>query len=403
MVIESRGHGGLHASQTRPCQCGRGFSSCPGLLERPDVDDVTILPDLTDVRPDQVSLQAEVIKGVRAALPVFSAAMETVWSVALTCSLAEFGAIGPITQELSQADLLAAIEQISRYRIDLTRFPEALHIDGRPPILVAASPFEHSKLDFLLVRPEVDYVIINTVQPFHVKVLETVEKYSVLAPDKLVVGNLATAEAAYEFCRFPIAALKVGLGPGSICTTREMSGVGVPQLEAIQEVASVARPVGIPVIADGGIRIPGDIAKALAAGASSVMMGRLFAGTEEASGELKEIQGRKYKFYAGARYTSLEHDSSCGVPELDSFLEELAFRGHRVEGVSGYVPYMGPAKALLLQIKRSLGVSLAFTGARTVEEFQSRARMIQISAAAFIEGRAHSIPEITHQNWLLGR
>ena len=227
-------------------------------------------------------------------------------------------------------------------------------------------------------------------------------RFSERAPHRIAVGNVATAEAAAEFCRYPIAALKVGLGPGSICTTREISGIGVPQLEAIQEVARVARESGIPVIGDGGIRTCGDIAKALAAGASSVMMGRLFAGTQEAAGDLIEKDGVKYKFYAGSKYSSVELDAETGNSTLDdltkSILTEIQGRNHRVEGVSGLTPLTGPAKALLLQIERSLGASSGIHGRGNLKEFRQKARFIQISHASHREGSAHSLPVVTHKN-----
>ena len=375
-----------------------GLRSLRGLT----FDDVSILPAKTNVRPDMVSVQSTVLKGCVASVPVFSAPMQTVWSISLTCTLAEFGAIGPITRDLSLADLETAIGAISSHQIDLIKNPGAAHRKGRPVIVVAASPFDSARLAFLVTHPEVDYILLDTVHPYNDAVLDVVEKFSSLAPNRIVIGNLATAEAAVDFCRFPIAGIKVGLGPGSICTTREISGIGVPQLEAVEEVSRVAREYGVPVIADGGIRTCGDIAKALAAGASSVMMGRLFAGTAEAAGETVEKDGKKYKFYAGSKYNSVELEANTGDRALDEFIKDIANdlqeRNHRVEGVSGLTPYTGPAKALLLQVSRSLGASLAFTGAKTLSEFRQKARFIQISSAALSEGGAHSLPVVTHKN-----
>ncbi|MBY0471381.1 guanosine monophosphate reductase [bacterium] len=375
-----------------------GLRSLRGLT----FDDVSILPARTNVRPDKVSVQSIVLKDCAAPVPVFSAPMQTVWSIPLTCTLAEFGAIGPITRDLSLPDLEAAISAISSHLIDLAKYPQAAHRRGRPVIVVTASPFDTARLELLVSHPEVDYILLDTVHPYNDAVIEVVEKFSAIAPHRIAIGNIATAEAAVEFCRYPIAGIKVGLGPGSICTTREISGIGVPQLEAIEEVSRVAKEYGIPVIADGGIRTCGDIAKALAAGASSVMMGRLFAGTLEAAGDVIEKDGVKYKFYAGSQYHSVELDSNTGNPALDDFIKDIATdlreRNHRVEGVSGLTPLSGPAKALLLQISRSLGASLAFTGAKTLSEFRQKARFIQISQAAFYEGGAHSLPVVTHKN-----
>ena len=375
-----------------------GLRSLRGLT----FDDVSILPARTNVRPDMVSIESSAFKGFATALPVFSAPMQTVWSVALTCSLAELGAVGPITRDLSRAELETSLDVIKAYPIDLMRYPKAAHRNGHPIAVVAASPFDVETLRYLAAHPKVDFIILDTVHPFNDTVIANVARFSERAPHRIAVGNVATAEAAAEFCRYPIAALKVGLGPGSICTTREISGIGVPQLEAIQEVARVARESGIPVIGDGGIRTCGDIAKALAAGASSVMMGRLFAGTQEAAGELIEKDGVKYKFYAGSKYSSVELDAETGNSTLDdltkSILTEIQGRNHRVEGVSGLTPLTGPAKALLLQIERSLGASLAFTGAVNLKEFRQKARFIQISHASHREGSAHSLPVVTHKN-----
>ena len=376
----------------------RGLQSLRGLT----FDDVSILPARTNVRPDMTSVQSTVLKNCVAAVPVFSAAMQTVWSIPLTCALAEFGAIGPITRELSIADLDAAIETIAAYKIDPSKYPQATHRAGRPVIVVTASPFDTARLEYLVAHPKVDYIMLDTVHPYNDAVLDTVARFSAIAPNRIAVGNIATAEAAAEFCRFPIAALKVGLGPGSICTTREISGIGVPQLEAIQEVARIAREFHVPVIADGGIRTCGDIAKALAAGADSVMMGRLFAGTLEGAGEVVEKDHKKYKFYAGSQYSSVELSTDTGDQALDDFMKgivnELQEQNHRVEGVSGLTPLTGSAKTLLLQVSRSLGASLAFTGAQTLKDFRHKARFIQISQAALREGGAHSLPVVTHKN-----
>ena len=371
-----------------------GLRSLRGLT----FDDVTILPARTNVRPDTVSVQTTALKGLGISTPVFSAPMESVWTPELTCTLAEFGAIGPITRDLTLGQLEAAIMAICAHKIDLAKYPMAALRNGRPVVVVSASPFDSAKLEYLVTHPDVDFIILDTVHPFNDEVIEAVARFSKMAPNRIAVGNVATAEAAVEFCKYPIAALKVGLGPGSICTTREISGIGVPQLEAIQEVARVAHAHKVPVIADGGIRTCGDIAKALAAGADTVMMGRLFAGTNEAAGECIERDGKKYKYYAGSKYSSVELNIGTGDEALDDFIKSAETKNHRVEGVSGYTPLSGPAKALLLQVKRSLGASLAFTGAATLKEFREKARFIQVSPAANREGGAHSLSVVTQAN-----
>ncbi len=372
----------------------RGLQSLRGLT----YDDVTILPEKTDVRPDQVSLRSEVLRGLQADLPVFAAPMDTVWSPRMTSSLAEAGALAPLARDMPMHALVDTIRELKSYELDRTRFTSAVHVDGRVPVIASASPFDTDKIAALLANRDVDYVLLDSVQPYNSVVIDAVARFSKAHPHRIIVGNLATADAALEFCAYELAGIKVGLGPGSICTTREISGVGVPQLEAIEEVAEVAGRRGIPIIADGGIRTTGDIAKALAAGGSTVMMGRLFAGTDEAPGRIEDIDGRRYKFYAGSKYTSVEIDAKTEEPGLEEFMAALESIHHRVEGVSGYTAYVGPAKALLLQIKRSLCASLAFTGSSSIDEFRGKARLIQISPAAVIEGRAHGLAMVTHQN-----
>ena len=158
----------------------------------------------------------------------------------------------------------------------------------------------------------------------------------------------------------------------------------------------VAKKFGVPVIADGGIKSSGDIAKALAAGASSVMMGRIFSGALESPGDIEQIGGKDYKHYAGSLYASIEGQDRTGNQELDAWLGHLEDTQHRVEGVSGYVPYIGPAQALLTQIKKSLQASFAFTGSANLGEFHEKVRFISVSPSSVIEGKSHSIAIVTH-------
>jgi IMP dehydrogenase len=373
----------------------RGIPSLEGLT----FGDVLILPAKSNVRPEQVELQFEVAKGLTATTPVFAAPMGTVWSPELTCTLAEHGALAPLATELTLPQVQLALKKLLAYRIDTTKFPGAVLRGKRLPIIVASSPYDLAKLQFLRTQEVVDYILLDTAQPYSDEVIDTVRLYSTGSRPKIIVGNIVTAEAAWEFCQLNIAALKVGLGPGSICTTRAVSGVGVPQLQAIRDVAQVASRFQIPVIADGGIRELSDIAKALAAGANSVMLGRLFAGTSESPGRIISLQNGKYKVYAASRYASVELEASnTGNPEVDKALEHLEKNNHRSEGVSGLVPYVGSARTLLMSISKALQSSFAFVGAANLAEFQSRARFIRVSSLSHQEGLPHSIDIVTHRN-----
>ncbi len=373
----------------------KGIKSLRGLT----FSDVLILPERTDVRPDQVDLASEILPSFQTGLPVWSAPMTSVWAHDMTVAMAECGALAPIHRDLYGDELKEAIDKLAQTKITKNGFFQNVKVGDRPPIIVATSPFDEAKTDYLIKHSAVDYVIFDTVQPYSSAVLEVVGRKSVEAPNKIIVGNVATADAAADFARFKIAALKVGLGPGSICTTRSISGVGVPQMEAIQEVAKIARPRNIHVIADGGIQELGDIAKALAAGATSVMMGNIFAGTKECAGERIEHEGRWFKKYVGSHYGSVEH-CCTNVPEIDDFFAESTTR---IEGAGGLVPYKGSAKVILFEIKRALGASMAFVGAKKIPDFQEKVRLIKVSPAAHAEGHAHSLHRITDFNRLIGK
>jgi len=201
---------------------------------------------------------------------------------------------------------------------------------------------------------------------------------------QLIVGNIVTKEAAQDFAAVADA-FKVGIGPGSICTTRIVSGVGVPQLTAVMDVVSVARKKGIPVIADGGIRSSGDIVKALAAGASSVMLGSLFAGAEEAPGELIEENGVKYKAYRGMGSTEAQAKRHA----MDRYGNT---KEHSVaEGVSGKVPYRGSLKGIVEELVGGIKSGMGYIGAATIEDIPKQARFIQITNAGLKESHTHSI------------
>jgi IMP dehydrogenase len=377
-----------HRIQTYPVTQTKSRASLIS-LDGLTFDDVLILPNRTDVRPDQIDLSAEVLVGHTARLPIMSAPMTSVWSKKMSTALALSGGIGAISRDLTIAELFITLNEIA---VDWASSEQKT----KAPIVVACSPFDCAKIEFLLENPLVDYIMLDSVQPYSGAVIEIVKKYSNPSRPQLIIGNIATADAAETFCQFPIAGLKVGLGPGSICTTRVISGVGVPQLEAIQQVSNVAKHFRVPVIADGGIKSSGDIAKALAAGASSVMMGRIFAGALESPGMIEQIGDKKYKHYAGSLYASIEGQDKTGNQELDAWLGHLESTQHRVEGVSGFVPYIGPAQALLTQIRKSLQASFAFTGSSNIAEFHKKARFIPISHSGVMEGRAHSIAIVPH-------
>jgi IMP dehydrogenase len=200
---------------------------------------------------------------------------------------------------------------------------------------------------------------------------------------------------------FDLAGVRVGLGGGSICTTSEVTGVGVPILQAVEEVATVLAHSRTKVIADGGVRNSGDIAKALAAGAHCVMLGRIFAATSESGGEAKEIGGEWYKRYEGNLYPTLELSPQSGT-EAQVTLSAISARGgHRAEGISGYIRQTGSAELVLQQIAKALAASLAFVGARSLDEFRAKARLELVSKSSLEASRSHGVDIVTHKDRLM--
>ncbi len=241
-----------------------------------------------------------------------------------------------------------------------------------------------------LVRAGVDVIVVDTAHGHSQKVLDQVYWVKKHYPEVQVIGgNIATAEAALDLAKAGADAVKVGIGPGSICTTRIVAGVGVPQISAIANVAQALKKKSIPVIADGGIRFSGDIAKAIAAGASTVMIGGLFAGTEESPGEMVLYQGRSYKEYRGMGSVGAM-DQNYG--SSDRYFQAETGRGKFVpEGIEGRVPYKGSLSAVIHQLTGGLRSSMGYTGCPTIEAMQTRSRFVKITSAGARESHVHDV------------
>ncbi len=240
-----------------------------------------------------------------------------------------------------------------------------------------------------LVEAGVDVLVVDTAHGHAESVLDRVRATKKRFPDvQVIAGNIATGDAATALIEAGADGLKVGIGPGSICTTRIVAGVGVPQVTAIDNVASAAKSSGVPLIADGGIRFSGDIAKAIAAGAYSVMVGSLLAGTEEAPGEVELFQGRSYKSYRGMGSVGAMQQGSSDRYFQDS--EESA-RKLVPEGIEGRVPYKGPVSAIVHQLIGGLRSGMGYCGCETVSAMQSRATFVRVSNAGMRESHVHDV------------
>jgi len=238
-----------------------------------------------------------------------------------------------------------------------------------------------------LVRAGVDVIVIDTAHGHTQAVIATLKALKKKLDVDIIAGNIATAEASEELIKAGADAIKVGIGPGSICTTRIIAGAGVPQITAIKNCYSISKKFGVPIIADGGIKYSGDIAKALAAGAHSVMIGNLFAGTDESPGEMVLLQGRSYKVYRGmGSIGAMEQGSKDRYMQTGVETTKLV-----PEGVEGRVPYRGPLSQSVHQLIGGLRSGMGYCGCRNLEELRKKARFIRISHAGLRESHVHDV------------
>jgi len=241
-----------------------------------------------------------------------------------------------------------------------------------------------------LVGAKADVLIVDTAHGHHQNVLNTVKMLRKEFPgQEIIAGNIGTAEAAADLIDLGVNALKVGVGPGSICTTRVVSGAGIPQITAIVDVYKIAEAKDIPIIADGGIKFSGDVTKAIAAGASSVMLGNLLAGTDEAPGEVVIYQGRSYKIYRGMGSLEVMKEGKS----RDRYFQDATAPETKLvpEGIEGMVPYKGNVASIIQMIVGGLKSGMGYAGCRTIEELKTRARFIMISVAGLKESHVHDV------------
>lgn len=335
-------------------------------------DDVLIVPSASAMEPAEASLETKLC-GTTLKVPFLSAAMDRVTEVPMAIALGKLGALGVLHRNSSIEEQVAMVKEVKKAGV---------------PAAAACGPFAADRAK-ALDDAGCDVIVIDCAHGHNLNVIESAKKIKKgLKHAKMIFGNIATAEAAKAACTFADA-VKVGVGPGSICTTRIISGVGVPQLSAILDVVSVASKKGVPVIADGGMRTSGDIAKALAAGASAVMLGNLLAGTDEAPGKVVEKDGQKFKEYRGM--------GSKSVIEGAAGRERYFTHGRKAvpEGVEALVPYKGPVEEVIATLTSGVQVGMGYAGARNLKEFPKKAKFIRITHASIAEGKPHSLSNIT--------
>ena len=354
-------------------------------------DDLLLVPAYSTVVPADVSLKTRLCDGIELSIPVCSAAMDTVTESAMAIALAQSGGIGFIHKNLSveaQADMVRTVKQAVVSSKDA-----AVDSNGK---LLAGAAVGVSETTMVRVKELVDAgVDILTVDSAHGHskgVIDTVAKIHKAYPKlPLVGGNIVTSDAAQALIQAGASVLKVGVGPGSICTTRIVSGVGVPQLSAISDVVQVAKRYNVGVIADGGIKFSGDIVKALAAGADAVMLGGLLAGCEETPGDIIEVYGKRVKTYVGmGSLSAMQRGSSDryfqgGQKELKKLVPE---------GIEATVPYKGPMSDVIYQMMGGLRSGMGYCGCETISELKEKAKFVKISNAGLKESHPHTVENV---------
>lgn len=295
----------------------------------------------------------------------------------------------PIVDENNRLVGLITIKDLKKRK----EYPDANKDSfGRLRVGAAIGVNQMERVD-ALVGADVDVIVLDSAHGHSRGIIDSVKAIKAKYPKlEIIAGNVATAGATKALCEAGANAIKVGIGPGSICTTRIVSGVGVPQISAIDECALEADKFGVPVIADGGIKYSGDIAKALAAGASSVMIGSLLAGTDESPGELFTYQGRQYKAYRGMGSLGAMQKGSS-----DRYFQQGTAQDKLVpEGIEGRVPYVGSIKNVIHQLLGGLRSSMGYVGAKDLLDFRERAEFVEITSAGLKESHVHDVT-ITHE------
>lgn len=353
-------------------------------------DDVLLVPAYSEVLPHEVQLQTFLTKRVTLNIPLLSAAMDTVTESAMGIALALEGGIGMIHKNMSIEAQAEEVQKVKQFEFDNTDFPNAC-IDKNKQLRIGAAIGISADLDErvkALYEANVDIVTLDSAHGHSKGIVDALRKIKQTYPDlDVIAGNIVTAKAAQMLVDAGADAVKIGVGPGAICTTRVVAGVGVPQLTAVNDIFEQLKEQEIGIIADGGITASGDIAKAIAVGAHCVMMGSMFAGTDEAPGEIIEKNGKKYKSYVGmGSMVAMERGSK------DRYFQQGKAKKKLVpEGIEAVVNYKGSVQNKIFQLIGGLRAGMGYCGAKTIDNMRNNAKLVKISSAGLKESHPHDV------------
>jgi IMP dehydrogenase len=349
-------------------------------------DDVLLLPDASEVVPSEVDTSTRLTRKISLRVPLVSSAMDTVTESKMAIAMAKAGGIGIVHRNLPIEDQVKHVLEVKKANSE--------YLAGAA-VGVGDDGFARAEA---LIKAGVDVVVVDTAHGHHRAVLDAIARIKEAHSDiQIIGGNVATRAGAQALINAGADAVKVGVGPGSICTTRVVAGVGVPQVTAIMEAHKACVKADIPLIADGGLQYSGDIAKAIVAGADTVMLGSLLAGCDESPGELVELQGRKFKAYRGMG--SLGAMQSRGEQKSyskDRYMQDDVLSEDKLvpEGIEGKVAYRGSVSDTVHQLVGGLRSGMGYAGAATIEDLQKNGHLIQITAAGLQESHPHDVLDI---------
>ena len=338
-------------------------------------DDVLLLPKYSSVLPANTNITLQLTKKISLKVPFISSAMDTVTESKMAIAMASEGGIGIIHRNLDIKNQSKEVKKVKNKKL----------------YVGAAVGTNKEDLDRTraLISSGVDLIVIDTAHGHSEKVLYILSKIKkIINKIPICVGNVATGEAAIKLYNSGADIIKVGIGPGSICTTRMVAGIGVPQISAIMNVKKALRNKKVKIISDGGIKFSGDIAKALAAGADAIMMGSIFAGTDESPGKKFKFKGKIYKQYRGMGSIGAMFAGSANRYFQKNFKDKSKFVP---EGVEGRVEYKGKVSKIIYQLQGGLRSSMGYIGSKNLNEINKKAKFIKITKAGFYESMVHSV------------
>ena len=342
-------------------------------------DDVTLVPKYSSVLPSDVITETSLSKNLQLKIPLITSAMDTVTESKMAIAIAKAGGIGVIHRNLDVKKQILEIKKVKSQKL----------LVGAA---VGAGDNEFIRAKKIL-KENIDLIVVDTAHGHTKKVGEIITKIKKIKPKKvtLCAGNVATSEAASFLVKLGVDIIKVGIGPGSICTTRLVAGIGVPQLSAILNVKKGLKKKKVSIIADGGIKFSGDIAKALAAGADAVMIGSLFAGTDEAPGKIIKKNGKLYKSFRGMGSIGAMNKGSA-----DRYyqIKQKDKSKYVPEGVEGFVKYKGKVDKIFYKLIGGLKSSMGYLGAKKLNLLRTNPKFVKITKAGFYESMVHNIDEI---------